>query len=252
MRISKQLLYGFMYLLVFSLIGLAVYRIYFYVAPTCFDNIQNQKETAVDCGGPCVSCIIKNAQLEKNEVDILNAGDGKITLLAKIKNPIDYSAVFEYKIDVIGFGVSLHSEIGTSSVNPNGERYIVIPGLALNSKDVSRVVIEVLDTKWNEKADERLSNVKLENSGIVFTDDEIRISGMLTNNSLDLTERARVTAILLNDESVILSASAVDVTNIRPSGEKSFTIFFPKISGTEFNQELIQSAIFTEIIRQQQ
>jgi len=231
MRISKQLLYGFMYLLVFSLVGLAVYRIYFYEAPTCFDNIQNQKETAVDCGGPCVSCVIKNAQLEKNEVDILNAGDGKITLLAKIKNPIDYSAVFEYKIDVIG---------------------IVIPGLALNSKDVSRVVIEVLDTKWNEKADERLPNVKLENSGIVFTDDEIRISGMLTNNSLDLTERARVTAILLNNESVILSASAVDVTNIRPSGEKSFTIFFPKISGTEFNQELIQSAIFTEIIRQQQ
>ena len=251
MRIFKQLLYGFLYLLALSLISLAVYRIYFYEAPTCFDNIQNQDETAIDCGGLCVSCIIKNARLETEDIKILDAGDGRTTLLAKVRNPIDHSVVFEYKIDAVGFEASLHSTRDVSSVNPNGERYIVIPGLTLESQDISRAIIEITDTKWNENANERLPNVRLENSETLFIGGQARINGTLINTSLDLVERARVTAILLNDENKILSASAVDVANIRSSGEKSFTVFFPDISNREPNPDAINVIVFTEITKTQ-
>src|SRR5579864_5721823 len=61
MRISKQFLYAILFLAVFGLIVWGVYSITLKPAPSCFDNIQNQDETGVDCGGShCVPCDIKN------------------------------------------------------------------------------------------------------------------------------------------------------------------------------------------------
>ncbi|MBN2014357.1 MAG: AI-2E family transporter [Candidatus Altiarchaeota archaeon] len=38
--------------------------------PTCFDGIQNQDETGIDCGGTCQPCHCKNEILDENETEI--------------------------------------------------------------------------------------------------------------------------------------------------------------------------------------
>ena len=54
-RTKKQLSYLFAAISLFGIIvGFFLWR--YYSGGTCFDNKQNQKETGVDCGGPCDPC----------------------------------------------------------------------------------------------------------------------------------------------------------------------------------------------------
>ncbi|MGB9681070.1 MAG: peptidoglycan-binding domain-containing protein [Minisyncoccia bacterium] len=79
---------------------------YFYLSsvpePTCYDNKQNQKETGIDCGGPCLPCELKNQDnltITENPKIFLK-GNNKLDVLFKIKNLVsDWGARnFSYKI----------------------------------------------------------------------------------------------------------------------------------------------------------
>ena len=50
----RRVQYGAGYLTFIGLVSTGVYFMYFYAAPTCFDNLQNGEEIGVDCGG--LSC----------------------------------------------------------------------------------------------------------------------------------------------------------------------------------------------------
>jgi len=249
MRFFKQLGYGSLYLLIFTLIGSGIYWAYFYTIPTCFDNIQNQDELGVDCDGSCVACDIKNAVLSTTDVDVLHAGDGKITLLTKIDNPINYNATFEYKIDIFGsFGTPLHSIVGESSVNPNSGRYIVIPGVTFDKNDVSKATVEIINATWVENFDTEFFAVEIKNPETVITGNEAKVTGKVFNGSLDLVRRARVTVLLTNQQNEIISASAVDINNVGVSEEREFKVFFPSIEGLGLELAPIRTRIFSEII----
>lgn len=43
------------------------------VCPSCFDGIQNQQETGVDCGGPCRSCITKEPDDDRDHDGVSDA-----------------------------------------------------------------------------------------------------------------------------------------------------------------------------------
>ena len=249
MRFLKQVTYGSLYLIVFALVGLGVYKVYFYETPTCFDGILNQNELSVDCDGTCIPCEIKNAKLETQTISVMRAGEGRVTVLAKVVNPINYNATFEYKINILGtFNTSLQSLSGASSINEESERYIVIPGIALNKDDVSKATIEITNAKWDEDSTTKLPEVELRNLQTVVTDDGARITGRAFNDSLDIIKRVRVTALLLDLGESVLGASAVDVQNIGVAQEKAFTVFFPELDA-ELGQSEVETKIFSEIIQ---
>lgn len=58
-RLRKQFIIGVIFFAALTLIGSGIYLV---IKPsaTCFDNKKNQGETAVDCGGPCITCDLKN------------------------------------------------------------------------------------------------------------------------------------------------------------------------------------------------
>jgi len=99
-RILKQLGYGSLYLAIIMVFVVGIYSVTVREDPTCFDNIQNQSEEGVDCGGDCVSCVLKNAKLEIRQSTFIPAGADRITVLAVVRNPTETGAFFSYKIDV--------------------------------------------------------------------------------------------------------------------------------------------------------
>jgi len=249
MRLLKQLAYGLLYFFIFSVLGSVIYGGYFYETPTCFDDIQNQEELGIDCDGECIACELKNATLRTSEVNILQAGEGKITLVTKIDNPVNYGAVFEYKIDVIGkFGNLLQRIDGESSANPRSSRHIVVPGLQFDIDDTSRAFVETNNVKWSEGEGEELLIVEIIGAATSINENDIRVTGGALNRSIDLIKRARITALLVDEEGYTVSASAVDVINIGVSEEKSFTIFFPKLEDTEPASGQIHTEIFGEVM----
>lgn len=68
--------------------------------PSCFDNRQNQQETGVDCGGPCLPCVLKYPKsLEVFWTKIIPVGENNYDAVAFIGNPnaILASGKLEYK-----------------------------------------------------------------------------------------------------------------------------------------------------------
>ena len=248
MRLLKQFGYGVLYFLIFTFVGAGIYRVYFYEAPTCSDNIKNQNETETDCGGECISCEIKNATLSVSHSDVLPAGEGKSTIVAKVTNPIDHSAVFKYKIEIVGsFGVVLGTEVGVSSVGPRGERNIVLPGLSVNTEDVIRVDLETSEVKWSEETGGSPFLIEVRGAETTASGDSLMVTGRVYNDSLDVVGRARITAIITDKNENLINASAVDVKSIGVGKERAFTVFFPKLT-TEIKPDEISTLVFGEIV----
>lgn len=49
----RRLVYGTSFLVVIGFLGVGIYSMYWYVPPTCFDEVRNGLERGVDCGGTC-------------------------------------------------------------------------------------------------------------------------------------------------------------------------------------------------------
>ena len=98
-RFLKQFIYGLLYLSIVALLAGGVYYFYFIPNPSCFDNIKNQEETEVDCGGSCIDCELLTIALEVDEPQVFSAGNLKSTILGRVVNrSVNYGFYsFEYE-----------------------------------------------------------------------------------------------------------------------------------------------------------
>ena len=226
MRILKQFIYGSLYLAILAVVAVGVYRFTVYVAPTCFDNIQNQEETAVDCDGTCISCALKNAKLDTAEPVFLPAGENRLTVLAEVVNPGELGAIFEYRIDILGsFGGILTSINGVSFIVPMGRRFVVIPGANINPGDAEVATIDIVEIRWDSEDQVAVPAIETRGVETQVTDGELIVAGKFVNLSGEIIEAARVTALLLDGDGDILSASATQIRDIRVGCSVSFKIF---------------------------
>jgi hypothetical protein len=249
MRISKQLSYGALYIVIFALIGGGVYTITNGGGATCFDNKKNQNETEIDCGGSCAPCFIKNAELGVSGPEFLPAGDELITLFYEISNSVDYGAKFEYRIDLKGsLGGIVESVEGASSVEPNGIRYVVIPGINIARADVSAAEFVFTRVNWNESPG--LGTLLVEQRGVQtsIVGSEARVVGRLLNLTNEVIEAVRATAVLSDENGEVVNASATELKNVRVAGETQFTIFLPVTESITPDSEPIRTRVFLEVI----
>jgi hypothetical protein len=128
-RTKKRLAIIFVYLVILGLVVTGFYYL-FRTAPTCTDKIQNQKETGVDCGGPCTACEeMPNVEnLKVIEKAIVPGGAGKYDVLVKIANPNSLlgAARFEYSFNLLdGSGKIVAKSAGSNFVLPGQTKYIL-------------------------------------------------------------------------------------------------------------------------------
>lgn len=85
-RFAKQLVFGFIYLILILLIGYGIY--YFRQStPSCVDGIQNQNEEGVDCGLVCGNSCKKILPIDVSSVQVFKVGRDDYDILAKVYNP---------------------------------------------------------------------------------------------------------------------------------------------------------------------
>ena len=71
-RLAKQIIIAIIFFLILAGFGFLVYW-NILPNPSCFDNIQNQNEEGIDCGGPCQSCeaaALKNLEIIWGDVEV--------------------------------------------------------------------------------------------------------------------------------------------------------------------------------------
>lgn len=254
-RTTKQAIYGSFFIGIFILIIAGIYFLFFRTGPTCFDNIQNQNETGIDCGGPCaISCEQKYAQpLVVNFVKKIKDGANKTVLLAEVKNPnFEYASDdFIYSFDTYDIaGNKLQSIAGHSFIYP-GETKNLFEVINADKNEFSEQ-LTFSQYDWKSKASFKNPDVEIKSSqininaaGSVYP---LTVTGVVKNNDFVKVSKVILSAFVYNSMATIIGVSKTELENFNPTDERNFTIIFP----TDIDTSLIsQSAtkVYVDAIR---
>ena len=231
-RLIKQIIYGFFYLVFFSGLGYGIYFLVFRASPTCFDNRQNQDETAVDCGGSCVSCALKN--LSPVEIFLqpkfLNADLESGSAYFQLKNSNSVGADhFSYYLDFYDVQDGLIDTVsGTSFVYPRSIKTIVEAPIRINFENIGRVGLRIEDFNWRlaeefSQPDLRSRAVKSE-----IIKDQIRVTGLALNNNSFKLSAVNIAAVIFSKSGREVAASKTVIKDLDPFEERAFTVLLPK------------------------
>ena len=232
-RTLKKFLYGLFYLVCVALLGLLVSRLMFSAPATCFDNIQNQRETGVDCGGPCVICEIKNlTPLQTLQpYRILGLSNGRATLLFGVENQNStYHAMsFAYHIDIFDKGgTKIEQYDGTDSLYANERKYLVEPRIGARAGNIGSVAVTLRDPEWRSAAEVTAPALSL--SGItteIISPGNIRVNGTASNKGGTSARDVKIVAVAYDKYGSKMFASQSVLTSLSGFQNASFTVPFP-------------------------
>lgn len=155
-RLRRQLGIAIIFLSIFF--GIGFYFIYpLFPKPTCFDNIQNQNELGVDCGGPCIPCALKNPQpIVAFWTRSVPVRPGLYDVAAFVQNPNEVlsSAHLEYVIELSDeLGVVGTAE-GSTFIHAQ-ERMLIVATNVAAIREPKRVFFIVKNAGWEFRREPR-------------------------------------------------------------------------------------------------
>ena len=243
MRILKQILYGLFFLSIVGGIGAGVYFTFLKPAPSCFDNIQNQLETEVDCGPAspaeyaqgatgCLPCELKSLSAEIGEPMAFRLGGATSSAFVEITNPSENYGVksFSYTFDIYSHSnFRLSSVRGETSLYPGESKYIVESGLEVVHSaigDVEFTLGEISFTYKDEFAPKPA--VEISDTELIRGEEIYYISGTLTNDSPARLRQINVVGVGFGTGNLPVSASSVLIPELVPFSQEEFRVVLPK------------------------
>ena len=252
MRFTKQIIFGLIFVVVIGLVGYGIYNIFLKPAPTCFDNVQNQGETGIDCGGPCVPCAIKS--LKSIQVDIgwpkvFQTTASSSGIIAEIYNPNpDWAAkYFDYQFTIKDqFGNIIQTINGSSFIYGGELKYIIEPNVEIPVGQITSSDLSISNPQWISATDYQKPDVEVQS---VKTDkaDSVFVSGKVVNRSELNFNNVSVYAIVYNKNGDFLAASKTIVDNLAKFDSKDFKVYFAK--GIDIYQPIEFSFSFNRTLK---
>ncbi|MDD5547854.1 MAG: hypothetical protein PHN74_03110 [Candidatus Pacebacteria bacterium] len=225
-RLLKQFIYGFLFIFVIGAVGYGVKSLFSTSTVSCFDGIQNQGETGIDCGGSCVSCEIKNlSPFTVKGASFPSSNGGPSSFVLEIKNPNkDYGAEsFKYfAIFYNGKGAILKTIERESFIYAGETKLLVEANIDVGGEIITNSEVTFSDIKWKKKSEGwdmpvLPMELKTEKSGDVFA-----VSGFVKNDKGYEISKIVVNAILVDMKGKALGVGKTEMENIQPFEEKNF------------------------------
>lgn len=119
-------------------------------AASCADNKQNQRETGIDCGGPCRSCELKHPlALSVFWTKAVQVRPGSYDTVAYVRNPNKNlsSGKLEYEFTLFDSLGEIARRIDSTFILPQESTYIIEPSIQ-TTREPSRVEFRVVNTDW--------------------------------------------------------------------------------------------------------
>jgi len=143
---KRRLIIILLVLLVAGGVGGAYYYFFVRIPVSCSDNIQNQGELGVDCGGPCAKvCESEALPLSVEWVRPFKISPGKYDAAALVVNRNTNFGIlkFNYKLTLYdNNNVHVAERSGSIFLNPNEKALVFESGLDTGQRDAVRAFIE--------------------------------------------------------------------------------------------------------------
>lgn len=233
----KKAVYGIFYLCIFGIIAFSVYSsLEPEVLPTCSDGIINQGEEAVDCGGPCIPCEVKNLrQIRMDDpVQPFFLSDGRVVLLGSIVNPnegyIAENVEFEFIIkDKTGYPVE--RIYGSDLVYPLEKRYVFTANVETKSGNFGEASVEIASSTvvWEKYYETLKPVVQLVSPPVIMEEETIiRAKGTIRNQSSFTAKGVTVIGIVRDSYNHPIFAAQWVSDDLEGFETRDFSIIIPK------------------------
>lgn len=222
----------FILLLISSVAAVALFFVFLptlHKAPSCVDNIQNQGEAGIDCGGPCAYLCTAQEQLPTVlYTKAIGNGTGRTDVIAAVENKNATAAArnVPYTVTLYGKGqVIVQTAKGTVDLAPGATAKIFIPGIVSGNQTVVNafLVIDPTSLKWFTMIGDRRVIPLVTSTRLGGTKNAPRVDATLANPSISALTNTKVIVLVHNDKDSVIAASQTIVSLIPGQGQASAT-----------------------------
>ncbi len=253
LRLTKQVIYGALYLLFWAALISGIYFWFLKPAPSCFDNIQNQGEEGIDCGGPCtVACSLKTVKPIETLGRILTFSPDQehLSLLVQINNPnLDYAArSFSYSFSIYdNQGNVVQTFRGDSFAYAGEIKYILVPNASVpRTGSFGEVKFRVENLDWVSASKLRgMPNIVASGLDVHSASTSLTVDGRLANNDTVTFSQVTVVAIFKGQYGQVAGTSQTTIENLAPNESRPFSVLHPFVP----NIDLPGTRVFVYALR---
>ena len=228
----KKTTYISIIFLFFLIIFLIFVVVFFSKTATCSDNIQNQEEVGIDCGGPCSNL----CRAEYSDPNILWVRWSKVLIsgtynvLAYVENPNiesgSYNVPYSFKI-YDKLGVLLFEKYGSTYIPPSKNFAVFEDGINIGDKVPFRIDFKFTSSSTWQNIESKELQIS-SNAAISKEDSKPRVDASLTNKTLKPIYNIEVIAILYDSDGNTIAFSRSKVDKIDGEGIEKVTFTWPE------------------------
>ncbi len=222
----RQFLYALAIFIALGLVLTGVWFAFFYHQATCFDGIQNQDETGIDCGGSCQKlCAVPRVSALWTRA--VQAGPGVYHAVALVKNPLTDAGTVS-----LPYTFSLYDNNNVLVAERSGTMYLGAGEVApLFEGDIvtgNRVPVSTFVTfgpaTWEKMKPEGAPLISVsKQSAPADVESSLRLTAHITNMTPLSIPEATVTALLYDANGNLVNASQTVVADFPARGERDIT-----------------------------
>jgi hypothetical protein len=223
---------------------------YFSIPPTCFDGIQNQGETAVDEGGPCLK--LDPNSLQPNAIlwdRSFRVRDGSYNAIAYIDNPNQGAGVAtaQYRFELSDAqNVLVAERDGTTFIMPGGITPVFEGAIDTGNRIVAHTSFCFVDNSGNcDSTDasldwDRMTNAALSlsinNKQLLHTDTVPQLSAIVENTSVADVLDPSFVAVVFDSDGNAFAASATRLDRLSAGSSTPIVFTWPDPFQTQASQ----------------
>lgn len=204
---------------------------YFTIPPTCVDGIQNQGETSVDRGGPCV--LLDGGMLSQASVlwaRSFRVRDGLYSAVAYVQNSNPSAGIqsIRYRFTMYDDrNILVVEKEGDTYIMPSGITPIFEGGIETGNRRIARTYFEFIGYPVWERMVDTSAVVQIEGTGITDTDTVPRLSATVENTSVREMRDVAFVAIVSDPAGNAFAASQTALPRLGPAERQEIVFTWP-------------------------
>lgn len=226
---ARKTAYTISAVMFFIVIGVGIYFLHYYKAPTCTDGKQNQNEEGVDCGGSCaVTCAASVADPIILWSRTFPVTHGLYNAVAYIENPNSNLGVkmVTYRFKLYDEQNILVAErVGKAFIAPNERFAIFEPRINTGERIPKRTFFEFIKFSDWTKLNKEMPKILVRGEKFSNINVSPRVDATLQNGTIIDIAGINVVAIVYdkNDNAMAVSSTQVDKLKADSSYDVAFT-----------------------------
>ncbi|MEN9342315.1 MAG: hypothetical protein RIQ54_571 [Candidatus Parcubacteria bacterium] len=237
-RLIKQLAYGIFYAVVIAAVVVPTYYIFIRPAPSCTDQIRNQSEEGVDCGGPCKRACVPSDIRGLETVSVPQAfapKRGVFSVIARIQNPnLAFAArQFTYTFRIFDIAGSVTELSGVSHSYAGEVKYITSidtsGAINIHPARIARIEVVFSNPTWVPASEFAKPSLRMQEFQASSDHADITTTGKIINEDALDFRRITLVAILYGRFGQIVGFGQTNIDNVRSNEIRQFSIIHPVV-----------------------